>query len=99
VAADPQPGPSGPAPSREPADQPPPSWDDPSEGWDDGLDDENDSFSAPGPAVSGDLRTGSPGMAGARPGLQERPSGIDLIARELGGRIVEGLDASGSPLA
>jgi DNA polymerase-3 subunit gamma/tau len=98
VAADPQPGPSGPAPSWDPADQPPPSWDDPSEGWDDGLDDENNSFSAPGPAVPGDLSTGSAGLPGSRPGLQERPSGIDLIARELGGRIVEGLDASGSPL-
>jgi hypothetical protein len=28
-----------------------------------------------------------------------RTSGIDLIARELGGRIVEGLDSSGGPLA
>jgi hypothetical protein len=37
-------------------------------------------------------------MPGSRSGLQDRPSGIDLIARELGGRIVEGLDASGSPL-
>ena len=58
----------------------------------------------PGPAVSGDLRPGPAGLAGTRSGPGQdrspaRPSGIDLIARELGGRIVEGLDASGDPLA
>ena len=102
-AAGAQSAPSGPASSWAP-DQPPPSWDDPSEAWDDGPEDEDESYSVPGPAVSGDLRPGPAGLAGTRsgPGQQRspaRPSGIDLIARELGGRIVEGLDASGDPLA
>jgi DNA polymerase III subunit gamma/tau len=100
---------SGPASSSPPAsswapDQPPPSWDDPSEGWDDGPEDEDESYSVPGPAVSGDLRPGPAGLPGARSGPGQdrgtaRPSGIDLIARELGGRIVEGLDGTGDPLA
>ena len=98
VAADPRTGLSGPATAWEPSDHPPPSWDDPSEGWDDGLDEEDASFSGPGPAVPGDLGAGSAGLPGSRPGLQDRPSGIDLIARELGGRIVEGLDSNGGPL-
>jgi DNA polymerase-3 subunit gamma/tau len=102
-AAGAQSSPSGPAGSRAP-DQPPPSWDDPSEAWDDGPEDEDESYSVPGPAISGDLRPGPAGLPGTRPGLGQdrapaRPSGIDLIARELGGRIVEGPDASGDPLA
>ena len=98
-----RPAPGGPASSWAP-DQPPPSWDDPSAAWDDGPEDEDESYSVPGPAVSGDLRPGPAGLAGTRSGPGQdrspaRPSGIDLIARELGGRIVEGLDASGDPLA
>ncbi|MGH3398040.1 MAG: hypothetical protein ACRDPO_25465, partial [Streptosporangiaceae bacterium] len=96
-------GSSGPASSWAP-DQPPPSWDDPSEGWDDGPEDEDESYSVPGPAVSGDLGPGQAGLPGARSGPGQdrgtaRPSGIDLIARALGGRLVEGLDGSGDPLA
>jgi len=100
AAAEPQSGTGSPAGSWEPVDQPPPSWDDPSEAWDDGPEDEEDSYSMPAPVVSGDLRSGPPGSPG--PMGQRGPvrtSGIDLIVRELGGRIVEGLDSSGGPLA
>jgi DNA polymerase III subunit gamma/tau len=92
-AAGAQSAPSGAAGSWAP-DQPPPSWDDPSQAWDDGPEDEDESYSVPGPAVSGGPRPG-PGQDRG----PARPSGIDLITRELGGRIVEGLDASGDPLA
>jgi hypothetical protein len=61
------------------ADDPPPSWEDPGEGWD--PDDDPADTAPPVPAA----------LAGTRPGQVPppgKPAGVDLIERELGGRII-----------
>jgi DNA polymerase III subunit gamma/tau len=65
------------------ADDPPPTWEDPSEGWDP----EDDPADARPPAglSSGGGRPGHPGQ----PPQAARPAAIDLIERELGGRVIE----------
>jgi DNA polymerase III subunit gamma/tau len=85
----PDPVPAPPPPPAEPKawDGPPPPWDDPADDWDAPPDEEDEAYSGPLPVSAG----GPPGGPGqtAQPG---RLSGIDLIARELGGRVVEGHD-------
>jgi DNA polymerase-3 subunit gamma/tau len=80
-------GPEVPQASADPrpgwADDPPPSWDDPSEGWDP----EDDPADARPPAdmPAGGGRPGRPGQ----PPQAARPAAVDLIERELGGRVIE----------
>jgi DNA polymerase III subunit gamma/tau len=91
-AASPPQNAGAPQSSWEPPAEPPP-WDDPADDWD-GPPDESESIPMPVPTAS-DLRAA--GAAGPRPGAgpdRGGMTGIDLIVRELGGRVVEGLDGT-----
>ena len=65
------------------ADDPPPTWDDPSEGWD--PDDDPADARPPAPLPPGAGRAGRPGQ----PPQAAKPAAVDLIERELGGRVIE----------
>jgi DNA polymerase-3 subunit gamma/tau len=87
--------------SEVPPPEPPADWDDAPADWDDPRDDEDsDALGPPGSAVPQVSRSGHAAAPAGRSGLAQdraaRPvSGMDLIERELGARIIEGLEGIG----
>jgi DNA polymerase III subunit gamma/tau len=69
--------------------EPPPPWDDPASGWEDPRDDDDD-VAGPGPSVPQQAARPGAGPAG-RPGAPAGRglTGMHLIERELGGRVIE----------
>jgi DNA polymerase III subunit gamma/tau len=78
---------------------PPPAWDDPAAGWDDPRDDDQDDVTGPPPAPAPPRNS----RAGSRSGPAQAPAsqaltGMDLIERELGGRVIEDVgDSAATP--
>jgi DNA polymerase-3 subunit gamma/tau len=71
---------------------PPPAWDDPAAGWDDPRDEDPDDGGPPPPAAPQNPRAAS--GPGSRPDPAQAAGGralrgMDLIERELGGRVIE----------
>jgi DNA polymerase-3 subunit gamma/tau len=79
-----------------PPPEPPPDWDDASPDFEDPRDEDSESFGPPGSAASADPRSGqAPQRTPLAPGATRPLSGMDLIERELGARIIEGLENLG----
>jgi DNA polymerase-3 subunit gamma/tau len=77
-------------------DEAPPVWEAPPETWDDPRDEEDYEAGPPGPLVTpgsgpGGRPQGGTQFGGARHPAPGPMSGMELIERELGGRIIEGL--------
>jgi DNA polymerase-3 subunit gamma/tau len=77
-------------------DEAPPVWEAPPETWDDPRDEEDYEAGPPGPLVTPGSGAGGRPQGGTQFGGARQPSpgpmsGMELIERELGGRIIEGL--------
>jgi DNA polymerase III subunit gamma/tau len=72
--------------------EPPPAWDDPGAGWDDPRDDDPEDAgppAAPAPAQSSRPTSPASASAPAQPPASRALTAMDLIERELGGRLIE----------
>jgi len=67
---------------------PPPAWDDPAAGWDDPRDDDPDDVTGPPPAPAPPQNSRAGSRSGPAPASRAL-TGMDLIERELGGRVIE----------
>jgi len=90
------PGRAAPPPSGDDAQagwsEPPPAWDDPGAGWDDPRDDDPEDAgppAAPAPAQSSGPASGAAAPVRAQPPASRALTAMDLIERELGGRLIE----------
>jgi DNA polymerase-3 subunit gamma/tau len=68
--------------------EPPPPWDEPSDAWDDPRDDDLDTSAGPPPAAAHQQNSRGSAAPGAAPAARAL-TGMDLIERELGGRVIE----------
>jgi DNA polymerase-3 subunit gamma/tau len=85
--------PAGPPPASDPQvgwEEPPPPWDDPASGWEDPRDDVDDDVTGPPPSLPAQAtRLGAGPAAGPGAPPSRGLTGMDLIERELGGRVIE----------